>query len=293
MNIRFVFFLFLFSQGYSQGYFKIPTDTNHYWRQFSGCFVSNKANRYDYQVKYFKDTLISGKTYNKYGAFGKGYAWPGFDGFCTSFINVGFLRQDTFNKTVFILDKDYVERPLYDFSKNPGDTMLSYNRVLNVNLALTVSTVIPTTLLDGSQRKTIWLSNNNCLVEGIGSVCGGLYGDNQYVFSNNVAEQLICFGNLYPFSQLVGGMTMVQYVCALVPETVGIEELEQDHIKVFPNPVTDILTVETDKIVSVEICNSLGQVVYSGTEKKINLSYLAPGLYILKTSNKIIKLIKI
>jgi alpha-tubulin suppressor-like RCC1 family protein len=53
--------------------------------------------------------------------------------------------------------------------------------------------------------------------------------------------------------------------------------------KVFPNPVRDVLNIETDlDIQSVEIYNIQGQKVLSSNQKQINVSDLAAGMYMVQ-----------
>lgn len=63
-------------------------------------------------------------------------------------------------------------------------------------------------------------------------------------------------------------------------------------IKLYPNPVKDILNIETAlEVKSVEIYTIQGQKVMSSTEKQINVSHLASGIYLVKTqdsNNKIL-----
>ena len=57
-------------------------------------------------------------------------------------------------------------------------------------------------------------------------------------------------------------------------------------VKLYPNPVRDILNIETAiEIQSVEIYTIQGQKVVSSTEKQINVSHLASGIYLVKTQD--------
>ena len=256
----------------------------------------NWVNRYDYQIRYYKDTVINSKTYNLYAPFGRTF---GFE-YCASFIKRGFLRQDTLAKKVFILDSAFVERPLYDFSKGLNDTLQSYNIVLRANMTLTVMNVATATLSNGTYHKALWVSNNNCFIEGVGSVFGGLYGNNQAIFSNNLTEQLMCFGRITPFFELLEGITTQQYICSLVPAKVGINELKNiklDGIKIYPNPVTERLTIDFGganfDYLSVNIYTTLGECVIlkniSASQNTVDLSLLTKGIYYLNLQSKLHK----
>lgn len=74
------------------------------------------------------------------------------------------------------------------------------------------------------------------------------------------------------------------------------EALKYDDIKVYPNPVTDIINIDNpnNRNISLEIVNILGETIYSksitGSESISNLNYLSSGIYyiILKDKNQIV-----
>jgi len=75
-------------------------------------------------------------------------------------------------------------------------------------------------------------------------------------------------------------------------EAIGLTEARESieyGLNVFPNPATDFINIEhedTDQVESVEIYNSVGQVVKSGIgveEHRINLQGLENGVYIIST----------
>ena len=285
----------MFTCSYAQVYYKIPTDTNLYWRQFSLCLSSsNWIDRYDYQIRYYKDTIINSKTYNLYERFGRSWGYE----FCPSFTKRGFLRQDTLAKKVFILDANFIERPLYNFSKQIGDTLLHYNKSLNSVVTLTVQYLDTAYFYDGSKHKAQWVSNNNCFIEGVGSIFGGLYGDDQMMNTpNNISEQLLCYGRITPFFEIMEGITQQIYYCSLVPATVGInglKGLEKYEINVFPNPAQDKVTVKFENTPSIgthiTLSNTLGQIIYTHNAPnpmlEINLTTFSSGIYYLKVQDK-------
>ena len=243
------FFILVLSctQVFSQVYYKIPIDTNYFWRQYSTC------PNYNYQIKYYTDTTVNGKTYNKYSTFFGEYG----PGKCLSFVRNGFLRQDTVAKKVFILDENFNERPLYDFSKIVGDTLQSYDKVLNANTTLTIVNTTTINMNDGTKRKGLWTSDNNCYVEGMGSIFGGLYGNNQPMQSNNKTEQLICFGLKGPFQVLCSGLTTFSLDCTLIPLNVGICENAPVplNIDIFPIPgqTDQIIQIDNNKISDCQV----------------------------------------
>ncbi len=73
-------------------------------------------------------------------------------------------------------------------------------------------------------------------------------------------------------------------------EIVGVENLTRNHLKVYPNPVTDQLRIEsTDFIENIRITNISGQIVHNqdGNINEISLNHLPSGMYVITitTSN--------
>ena len=62
-------------------------------------------------------------------------------------------------------------------------------------------------------------------------------------------------------------------------------------ILVYPNPSSDFIYISKNNE-AINIYNSIGKVVYRGSENIINLSHLPSGMYILSVEDQIIKIIK-
>jgi Secretion system C-terminal sorting domain len=57
--------------------------------------------------------------------------------------------------------------------------------------------------------------------------------------------------------------------------------------KIYPNPATDVLNIETDnELKSAEIYSLLGQKVLTSNSKQINVSSLAKGIYMVRIENE-------
>jgi hypothetical protein len=64
-------------------------------------------------------------------------------------------------------------------------------------------------------------------------------------------------------------------------------------LKVYPNPVSNILTIETDNLADFEIINLLGQQVLRGKmARSIDVSFLPQGSYFLKMGAEQVKFLK-
>jgi hypothetical protein len=71
---------------------------------------------------------------------------------------------------------------------------------------------------------------------------------------------------------------------------VGVENLSNISLSIYPNPATDIITIETDEqVLSVELFSTVGQKINVTTNAKqqINISDFAAGTYslIIHTTN--------
>lgn len=67
-------------------------------------------------------------------------------------------------------------------------------------------------------------------------------------------------------------------------ETLGTEDFKASMVSIYPNPATDVVTIEAYDfgIKAVTLTNTLGQTVYTGTTDKVDMSQLQTGIYIIK-----------
>ena len=81
-------------------------------------------------------------------------------------------------------------------------------------------------------------------------------------------------------------------VTTITGTSLGIDDvtfLDDKNIRLFPNPVSDILTIDSaSNIASIKAINLLGQVlvIQNGVSNKLNVSTLPSGAYILKIVNE-------
>ncbi len=67
----------------------------------------------------------------------------------------------------------------------------------------------------------------------------------------------------------------------------GVNDLSQAQVKVFPNPAKDFISITTEKsIESIDIYDMLGRLIKTSHSAKINISELAKGTYLLKVKTK-------
>ena len=62
----------------------------------------------------------------------------------------------------------------------------------------------------------------------------------------------------------------------------GIDEATDANIKVYPNPIDNILNIEGEGIRNIEIWNTEGSMLYRGNETAISTDFLPAGVYIIR-----------
>lgn len=106
-----------------------------------------------------------------------------------------------------------------------------------------------------------------------------------FVFTNNSVDAYIASYDL----------GLVKYTIALSTLSVPEEEQQNSLVKVYPNPVSNVLNVKVQNqtISKIQLYNMLGDKVIETANSKLDMSQLATGAYILKvhanTGNTIIK----
>lgn len=67
-------------------------------------------------------------------------------------------------------------------------------------------------------------------------------------------------------------------------KTLSLESFNTTAFTIYPNPVTDVATIETKglEIKAVTVVNTLGQTVFKGTSDKVDMSQLQSGIYMVK-----------
>ncbi len=83
-----------------------------------------------------------------------------------------------------------------------------------------------------------------------------------------------------------------------VLQVLGVNELQKENLKIYPNPTTDFVYVKLDsktKIEEAEVYDTAGRLVFKAKldSDKLDLRNLTPGIYILSFKNPEIKPIKI
>ena len=101
--------------------------------------------------------------------------------------------------------------------------------------------------------------------------------------------------NTYSYSYLFAKGATVMGLCT----TAGVSEAmsKQQEIKVYPNPSAGMIKIESEKELGlITISNLLGETFYTerinSTSQQIDMSKQSPGIYIIKTGNSQLKIIR-
>ena len=196
---------------------------------------------------------------------------------------LGYLFEDTIFKKVFFTDiVNNEEVLLYDFSLVEGD-FFEYKEVTRVDSIQ---------LLDGTFRKRIEFRDGyNVWIEGIGSIKGGLLGQDFRLKRNTTAAWLLC----YYENDFLLYMNEDFNTCNISFIIDNVEILEKSNSPtIFPNPFSQKLTISFYKPIHGEktevVLKALdGRVVHIETlnsDSTLDLSFLGKGIYLLALSNR-------
>ncbi len=292
----------------AQQYQPFPTDSA-VWRQIGEQHFSPYVERWDYTYALSGDTTILGQTYHKiyhkgtYSNYEETWGfyfvlesgpYPDNRGY------IGAMREDSLKHIYFFRGPDYfgvsdsVERLLYDFNLNVGDTL-----PVTVNSSYTVNVVdaVDSILLGGVYHKSFLIRDVAsgppyfALVEGMGSTIGLMEAQNVFFERYDNLECFTKSGTTVYENHQSSFSGSPNYGCAL-PGTVGINEHSKDGpFNVFPNPTTGILILKTpfSENTRVEIADVLGKVIYktefTTAENQIDLESFPKGVYFLKATS--------
>jgi len=192
-----------------------------------------------------------------------------------------FLREDVDARKVFMLlnFSGPVDELLYDFSLEPGDTLLSDYATGGSPLIL--DHVADTTLHNGEVRK-VFCFDPECWIHYIESI-GGWQG---------LAEPLIVLlgGSSETLCVKEGTLPVWGYACGT--QFVGAGEHAPETFRVGPNPATGRLVIESGNGMpfpadaEIRLCDLTGKTVRTAhlttgqTSLAVDLAGLAPGIYL-------------
>jgi hypothetical protein len=122
------------------------------------------------------------------------------------------------------------------------------------------------------------------------------YTQNGFNIANVVADT-ICYNVLQNAN---GCDSIITLNLIVLPSTNSVQTINTPKLRIFPNPATDYITVETQLITSLQgetvtITDLSGRTVAVETanaESKINVSALSAGIYLVRVGDRVEKLIK-
>jgi hypothetical protein len=75
----------------------------------------------------------------------------------------------------------------------------------------------------------------------------------------------------------------VRIICSTnCPAGVGDEEFSMQYVSIWPNPASSIITIEAQQVSEARVCDVLGANVRITSNKQINVSDLAEGIYFVR-----------
>jgi len=75
---------------------------------------------------------------------------------------------------------------------------------------------------------------------------------------------------------------LIQGILNLSIEDINLNDNEKKQILIYPNPTTDKIKIEAERIKNIKVLNIEGKQIYSGNEKEIDLSKEPIGIYVIK-----------
>lgn len=280
-NLLLITFLFFSFFNYTSAQRLLAPGNN--WNLLDIFWTSSRTNNYSIG----SDTIINGTTYQQLLR----------DGELVEFHNPTTPRfiRETEDGKVYIDNHIYLDTDeilIYDFGLTLMDTFLLVPS-LNTNLEnrFVVTAVDTIVLLDGSPRRQLTLElidsqfNGTLIwIEGVGEKeFGPFYAHAFYVF--DVVSDLLCAYQ----DEVVQVYQNSDYDSCFVTFT-SVEELEiNSPIKIYPNPVKDLLTLDLSEtnqtFTEINIFNALGEMVYqqkvASSITEINTNQLNSGIYFL------------
>lgn len=225
------------------------------------------------------DTVINSSIYYKIYANkidSTWYVWTG--NLIVTYSNeyTSAIREDSTKKFYIVYKNDSIEKILFDFDLNVGDTLptMVFNEGCN-NPPMTVI-AIDTVFLGIQPLKRFyfypsWL--NKTLIEGIGSSGGLIWQGSHCMF----IESAMC---MLAFKK---GNDSIAIQCSTPPPIVGINDNLKKEIKLYPNPAKNIINIKGDlpRNSTFLLYNQLGNLIYSQllTSNQIQFFELIEGFY--------------
>ena len=241
------------------------------------------------------DTTLNDKVYKKMDFVTHHAPGTEFDSVYTHFL--GGMREE--NKQVFFFSEylclDTISRMLYDFNPvDPGDTI--FTQVLTNGLTQFIPHIvlsIDSVLVGGEFHRRIYVRDETEVfseywIEGVGSTQGIIY-PSYWLLTDN-SYDLNCF---YDSDQLHYTNPNPMYLfCSFPFPDIQCESTTSSTppvsdaalFKIYPNPVSDILNIETtNDVITVDFFNGWGKnIMACNFSNQLDVSGLPSGFYFLQ-----------
>ncbi len=260
----------------SAQYIPIPTDSTAFWKvewydyQFCGPIQPNAS----YRTFFSGDTVINGLDYAK--TYFSGYSQ------CLPMGYMGALRNDSVNRKVYFVEAgSMVEKLLYDFNPNVGDTVpqlySSYDFIV---------IGIDSVFIGQGYRKRIQLDGTNFsdlgnyIIEGIGS-------------TNGLLSPLLWPETLYLlrcFSQ--NNLTIYPDTSTSCFDLFNhVNEEEANLLIIYPNPIETVALIKSNKLMKeIKLIDIDGRIVLDeligSSIYTFNRSHFLSGFYVCEVVAK-------
>ncbi|MDR9397603.1 MAG: T9SS type A sorting domain-containing protein [Salibacter sp.] len=233
------------------------------------------------------DSTYNGKTYQKYFS-----AQDISIDANTEWSYVGMVREDTNAQKVYAIHPDSTqEHLLYDFDVSVGDTVAVYQLIFLTQKVEVIIESVDTLMINNIVHKRVKTESDfpydEYWLEGIGSTYGVLSpGSSNYPVSDVSYPQLLCFER--------DGVKLFERQsfenCYAKDPNVSVDEVRNDvSVKVFPNPTSNQLRIQSDlKISSFKVLSVTGQVLKAGmlSDQVISVNALNAGVYFLEITTQ-------
>jgi hypothetical protein len=195
------------------------------------------------------------------------------------------MREDSTQK-VYQLNASNEEKVIYDFGLSVGDTIVSNASPEQNSIVAAIDSI---ELNDGTKRKRLTITSLYCpdwnieeyWIEGIGGRNYAFYYVDVFC-QTDTGLSLRCFSSNGDF--LYGSPDGSQ--CYIIN---SIDEIEETAMKIFPNPIQDILYLEYKNEVKIsrwEIYNVQGQLILFGQTNnqlaQIDVATIPQGIFFIK-----------
>lgn len=279
-KLLFIFSLYLFSFTlFAQSYSAFP-DSNAVWSILIGSV--NQAPPYDfigltYHHANIGDTLIGTHSYNKfYVSVDSSFTYD-------SASYKYAIREDTNKRVYCVYENDSVEKLLYDFSINLGDSVWIHPPVFGYtwqDSCLAVVDSVDSVLIGGNYRRQLhFFAHIDKWVEGIGSLYGLIYPASFFPDGGNF---LLCFSENDTVKYIDNNLGTCYY------KNTGINEISDNaYFTIYPNPTTGEFRVSGFEfgVEDIQVYDLFGRLLLRSNKPQIDMSSYPAGLYIWRVGN--------